>query len=197
MQVIEIKGEARKELGKKATKAVRNNETLPCVLYGIENPVHFTTSIAEVRHLVYSPDVKVAQINVGGTDYRAIMKDIQFHPVSEKILHIDFLALEKGRDVKLDVPVRFEGTSPGVKAGGKLIQRLRKVKIKAKSEYLVDEVKLDISKLELGQSVRVRDLKVNENIEILNSPGIPIASIEIPRALRSAQTEEKKASGKK
>jgi large subunit ribosomal protein L25 len=148
----------------------------------------------DVKDLIYTPDFKVAEIEIDGKSFRAIVKDIQFHPVTDAIMHLDFLQLEEGRAVKVEVPIRFKGVSPGVKGGGKLIQRLRRLKIKTKPENLVTEMRVDISKLELNESIRVRDVDQKlETIEILNSPGVPIASVETPRALRSAATAAAKA----
>ncbi len=196
MEVITIQGQPRTELGKKGTKAVRYSEQIPCVLYGPQLTEHFATDWASVRHLIYTPDFKVAEITIQGKSYRAIVKEVQYHPVSEKILHIDFLALTEGHPVKVEVPLRFTGTAIGVKNGGKLQQKVRRVKIKAMPENLITELKLDISGLEMGQSMRIRDIKPPHNVEILNSPGTPIATIDIPRALRSAAAAAEKA-GKK
>ena len=193
MQTVAIKGEARTELGKKNTKAVRTEGKIPCVLYGKDEVSHFSTSINDVKHIIYTPEFKVAEIDLNGNKYRCILKDVQFHPVSEKVLHIDFLKLTEGHPVKVEVPIKFTGTSPGVKSGGKLIQQVRRIKIKTIPEKLVDEVTLDISSLELGQSIRVRDIETVDGIEIMNSPGIPVALVEIPRALRSATAAKEKA----
>lgn len=187
MQVVNIKGELRTALGKKGAKATRNQGLIPCVLYGGDEVVHFSTTYNEVRHLIYTPDFKVAEVEVDGKPFRCIVKDKQFHPVNEQILHLDFLRLAEGHPVKLEVPVRFKGVSPGVKSGGKLIQKVRSLKIKALPENIIDEVIVDISTLELGQSIRIRDIKLGDSVEVLNAPGIPVATIEVPRALRSAQ----------
>ncbi|NUQ23755.1 MAG: 50S ribosomal protein L25 [Saprospiraceae bacterium] len=192
MEVVAIKGQGRSGLGKKATKAVRNDGRIPCVIYGGGDAIHFTTTGSEVKNLVYSGDFKLAEIDVDGKPHKCILKDIQFHPVNDKILHIDFLRLVDGHPVKVEVPLRFKGVSAGVKAGGKLLQTVRKVKIKTTPEHLVDELSVDITHLEMGQSIRIRDIKPATGIEIINSPGIPIATIEIPRALRSAATTAEK-----
>ena len=184
MQTVEVSGNKRVEVGKKATKAVRNEGSIPCVIYGSDTNVHFSTTPNAVKPLVYTPDFKVAEISVDGASYRCILKDIQFHPVKETIQHIDFLLLEDGRSVVLEVPVRFKGSSPGVKLGGALQQSMRRVKIRTTPENMVDELYGDISKLELGQAIRVRDLEVPEGIEVTNSPGIPVATVVVPRALR-------------
>ena len=195
MEVVAIKGQIRNDLGKKGTKAIRKSNGIPCVIYGGDKTVHFSTKFNEVKNLVYTPDFKLANVTVDSGSYKCIVKDIQFHPVTDEIQHLDFLQLVEGNSVKIDVPVRFEGTSPGLKVGGALVQKMRRVKLKTTPENLIDQVVLDISKLELGDSVRVKDIKVMEGVEVMNPPGNPIASIEIPRALRSAEAEESEEEG--
>lgn len=193
MNVVAVQGQERGVLGKKASKSDRRSQIIPCVLYGGDQQVHFTTTEKEIKNLIYTGDFKLAELEIGGTKIKAIVKEVQFHPVSDKIIHIDFLRLIDGTPIKVEVPVRFRGTSPGVRIGGKLIQNLRKVKVKTLPKDLVDQVLIDISSLELGQSIRVRDIDANEGIEIMNAPGIPVATIEIPRAMRSAATAAAKA----
>ncbi len=197
MQSIAISGNPRVELGKVATKTNRAEGEIPCVLYGMDELAHFTVTKKDVRYLIYTPDFKIAELSLGGNTFRTILKDVQFHPISEDILHIDFLKLTDGQPVKVDVPLRLVGSAPGVKSGGRLIQPVRKVKIKCLPETLVDQVQLDISGLDLGQTSRVRDIIAQEGIEIMMSPSIPAVVIEIPRALRSAATAEAKTAGKK
>lgn len=193
MQAISIEVQKRDGLGKKSSKAIRRDGHIPAVVYGGGEPVHFTTTLSEIKNLVYTPEFKIADLSVDGTHYRCIVKDVQYHPVTDEILHIDFLRLVENHPVKVEVPVRFKGTSPGVRAGGKLQQLVRRIKIKAKPEDLVDALELDISKLELGQSIRVRDIEPIQGVEIINTPGTPVAIIEIPRALRSATAAAEKA----
>ena len=197
MQSIAISGNPRVELGKVATKTNRAEGEIPCVLYGLNELAHFTVSAKDVRYLVYTPDFKIAELSLEGKTYRTILKDVQFHPISEQILHIDFLKLTEGQSVKVNVPLRLVGSAPGVKSGGRLLQPVRKVKIKCLPETLVDQVQLDISGLDLGQTSRVKDIIAQEGIEIMMSPSIPAVTIEIPRALRSAATAEAKTAGKK
>jgi large subunit ribosomal protein L25 len=197
MEVVKINGIVRDGVGKKASKADRGFETIPCVLYGGNENVHFTTTWSDIRHLVYTPDFKTADLSIAGQTYKAILKDVQFHPASEQIMHIDFLKMIPNHPIKVNVPLRLKGQSPGVKAGGKLIQGVRKVKIKCTPEALIDSLDLDISSLELGQTVRVRDIQPKNGVEIMMAPAVPVAIIEIPRALRSAATAEAKAAGKK
>ncbi len=196
MEVVKVSGEVRDNLGKKSSKDVRRSGLVPAVIYGIGGPVHFTVKALDLRDLIYTAEFKLAELNVGGESYRAIVKDYQFHPVTDELRHVDFLALEDGRTIKVQVPVTFTGTSPGVRGGGKLQVSVRRIKIKTTPEHLVDHVTLDISDLELGQSIRVRDIDAMEGVEIQNPGGQPIATVEVPRALRSAATAEKKAAEK-
>lgn len=195
MEVIAIEAQHRDNFGKKSARSARNDGRIPCVLYGGHETVHFTVAPSNVKNLVYTADFKLAEIQLEGKSYRCIVKALQFHPVSDAILHIDFLHLIDGHPVKVEVPLRFKGTSPGVKAGGKLLQNVRKIKIKTTPEHLVSELLVDISGLDLGQAIRVRDIAAIDGVEILNPGGVPLAVIEIPRALRSAAAAPEK--GKK
>ena len=186
MRTIAIAGETRENNSRQNLKSLRKEGKIPCVLYGGNEVYHFSVAPNDVKHLIYSPEFKIVDLDVNGSKMQCILKETQFHPVTDEIMHIDFLRLSEGVPVRVDVPVAFSGIAPGTRAGGKLIKKLRKVKIKTTPENLVDELILDVSKLKLGQSVRVRDIKVNENVEILSNMATPIASVEIPRALRSA-----------
>lgn len=187
MQTVTVPGELRQDIGGRSSRAFRRQGLVPCVLYGIDENVHFTVDPKDIKGLVYTADFKLADINVDGKTYRAIMKDLQFHPVTDDILHVDFLVLQDDRKVKVEVPVHFVGVSPGVKGGGKLTEKLTRVQVKALPKDLMEYVELDISELNLGQSVRVRDIQVPEGVEILNNPGNPVGTVEIPRALKSAE----------
>lgn len=193
MTTIEIQGNKRTETGKRGSRIDRNSGLIPAVLYGGKDVVHFSVKPSDVKHLIYTPDFKLAELNVDGNKSRAILKSIQFHPITDEVIHIDFLRLIDKTPVKVEVPLRFKGVSPGVKVGGKLIQQVRKIKIKTTPEYIVDELKADISKLDLGQSLRVRDIITPNGIEIINNPATPVALIEIPRALKAAAAAEAKA----
>ncbi|MEL6719627.1 MAG: 50S ribosomal protein L25 [Bacteroidota bacterium] len=186
MQTVALSGGPREGLGKKETKKVRQQGLIPCVMYGGNEVRHFTTVVNDVKALIYTPDFKVAEITLDGTSYRCILKEVQYHPVTDDILHIDFLQLIDGTPVKVELPIRFYGDSPGLKVGGKLLQNLRRLKIKTTPENLVDELKVDISSLELGQAVRVKDVDVMDNMEVMVSAATPVAVVEVPRALRSA-----------
>ena len=195
MEAVAFNGTVRNELGKKGSKAVRNNGQTPCVLYGGENTIHFSIDVKNAKNLIYTPDFKLAEITIDGKTYKSILKDVQFHPVSDEVRHIDFVELVDGKKVNVEIPVRFKGSSPGEKVGGKLYQKLRKAKVKTTPEHLVDQLFVDISELEMGQSVRVKDIEADDNLEIMSSPNIPVASVEVPRALRSAQAAADGAEG--
>jgi len=189
MKTVTVEGNVRTDLGKKATLILRREGGVPCVLYGGEENVHFSAPTKAFKKIVYTPDFNIINVEVDGKSHRAVMQDLQFHPVTDKLLHIDFMALTDGRPITASLPIVFEGLAEGVKAGGKLLPKERKLKVKALPENLISELKVDVTNLVLGKSVKVGDLSY-ENIEILNNPNIPIASVEIPRALKSAQADE-------
>jgi large subunit ribosomal protein L25 len=188
MQIVNIQGDPRTGTGKGANKSLRKEGKVPAIIYGGGQNIHFSTTPKELKNLVYTPDFKLAEIEVEGKKYKTILKDIQFHPVSDEIVHVDFQELIDGHPIKISVPVRFKGVSPGVKNGGKLIQSMRKIKIKVSPESIVDELIADISKLQLGFAIRVRDLEVGEGIDVMTSGATPLASVEVPRALKSAES---------
>ena len=190
METIAVTGNLRTKIGKKETKAVRAAKEVPCVIYGGNEVVHFSAKAKEFKKLIYTPDFKVAEINIDAKKYKCFIKSTQFHPVTDDLVHIDFMELLNDRKMIVEIPVRFKGTSPGVKEGGALNQKVRRVKVKTTADKLVDELFVDISELKLGFSVRVRDIEVPEGMEVVNSPSIPVASVEVPRALRSAAAAE-------
>lgn len=194
MQTVAVAGQPRESLGKKATKAVRAAGAVPAVLYGGREPLHFTIKPLDVRDLIYTPEFKLAELDVDGKKVKAIVKDVQFHPVTDAITHIDFLALQDGHPIKVSVPVGFKGTSPGVRSGGKLQQAVRKIKIKTTPDKLVDRIVMDISSLEMGDSIRIRDIQGLEGVEVINPGGQPVATVIVPRAMRSAATAAAKES---
>ncbi len=187
MDVVVINGKKRDGVGKKNSKAVRNAGEVPCVIYGSEGVTHFSAAASEFRSLIFTPDFKLVDVVLDGKTQRCILKDKQFHPVTENILHLDFLSLHAGKTVKVVIPVRLTGNAVGVKAGGKLIQSVRKLTIKTTPEKIVSDLSVDVSDLNLGQVVRVRDIVVPEGVEIMNAGAIPLGIIEIPRALRSSK----------
>ncbi len=188
METIAIQGNVRQELGKKATKALRREALVPCELYGGNENIHFSASKKDLKDIVYTPNFYKAGIQVDGKTYEAIIKSIQFHPVTDEILHIDFQELVAGTVLRTEVPVRPVGVAAGVKVGGKLLVNVRKLKVKTTPENLKDKIEIDVSKLRLGQSFKVRDIK-DTGMEIVNAKSIPIAAVEIPRSLRGADAK--------
>ncbi len=192
MEIIKLEGQKRESAGTTGANKIRKSGQIPCVIYGGGDNVFCSLKPKDVKSLIYTADFKLAEVEVDGATHKCILKDLQVHPVTDNIMHIDFLRLVDGHPVKLEVPVKCVGASPGVKVGGKLLQKMRKIKIKTVPEKMVDQLTVDISSLELGDSVRVRDVEIPEGIEIMNPMANPIASVEIPRALRSAKTAEAK-----
>lgn len=189
MELIAINGQRKEKSGKQEVKKIRNAGMVPAVLYksGGGDAIQFGVDPAEFRHLVYSSKFKLAEISLDGQKHKCILKDIQFHPVTEAVLHLDFLELVPQVAFKATVPLRFAGVAPGVKAGGKFLPKLRKVGILTTPESVVDEVVADISAMELGDTIRVRDIKLQAGVQITNPPAVPIATIEIPRALKGGK----------
>ena len=193
METVNVSAQSRTETGKKANQQMRKNGRIPAVLYGKDNNFIFSTTHKDVKALIYTPNFKLANLDIDGTSHSAIVKDIQFHPVTEQILHIDFVKLIDNHPIKVEVPIRFKGKSPGVKQGGQLIQSMRKVIIKATPENLVDELIADISHVELGSAIRVKELEIGEGIEVLSPENTPVASVNVPRALKTEEEEAAEA----
>ncbi len=189
MEVMRFQAKPRTELGKTSTKAVRKENLVPCVLYGGDDIQHFTLVPLTLRTLVYSPEFKVVEIELDGQVHKCILKHVQYHPVTESIMHIDFLRLIEDHPIRIEVPIHFEGVAQGLKAGGKLIKKMRKVKVRTTPEHLIDKIVLDTTPMALGQSQRIKDLKEYEGVEVLNNENIPVATIDIPRALRGGTDE--------
>src|SRR6056297_1369997 len=185
MEVIQVKGEIRKDLGKKATKALRREGLIPCNLYGKSTSLHFSANPIDFKDLIYTPDFKKVEVEVDGEVYRCILKKVDFHPVTDEILHIDLLKLVEDRKVRVQIPVHLHGTAPGVTDGGRLVKTLRKVEIKTTPKHLINELFIDISKMGMGDTVRVKDIGEDASFEIVNHPSIPIASIQVPRTIKT------------
>jgi len=186
MKTLEIIGYKRANLGKKASSDLRLDGYAPCVLYGGKDQVHFYSPMILFKELLYTPNVYQVDLNIEGDHYKAILQDAQFHPVNEVILHVDFLELQEGKPVKMEVPLRFTGIAPGVQKGGKLVSKLRKLAIKALPSDVPDYISVDISTLDLGKSIKTGEVQA-EGFTILSNPNIPIATVEIPRALRGKE----------
>ena len=190
MNVVQISAEPRTDSGKKAAQAIRTAGKIPAVLYSKNGVSHFSTTHNAVKSIVYTPDLKLAEIELDGKTHRALVKEVDFHPVTDAIQHIDFLELVEGHVLKADIPLKFKGESPGVKNGGTFINNLRTVAVKTTPENLVDELFVDISTLTLGSKLRVKAIEVPEGIDIMVDPGIPVASVIVPRVLKEEEDED-------
>ncbi len=193
MKTITIEGQLRTEMGKKATRQLRSQELVPGVIYGGAKEVSFAASAKVLRSIVYTSEFMKAEVKVDGSSYICILKDLQFDKVSDELLHIDFLELVGDKKVVATLPLHLTGTAVGVKAGGKLVVKMKQLKVKALPKDLRESITVDISSLDLNGNIRVEDVKV-ENMEILNSPRIPIASVVLTRQLKQeeSKTDDKK-----
>ena len=185
MKSVVIKGELRTSLGKKESKKLRAEEKAPAVLYGGDEPIHFAVSFAELRQLVYTPNVYLIDLDLDGTVHKAIVQDIQWHPVEELVLHVDFLEIKEDKPVKINIPVKVGGFAKGLRKGGKLNSTLRRLSVRALASNLPDTIDIDVTDLDLGQSIKVGDLDV-PGIELLDPKSNVIVSVGITRAARSA-----------
>ncbi len=183
MKSIEVVGFERKDVGTKFSKQLRAEGNVPCVLYGADDHVHFSAPMYLFKDLVYTPEAYLVKLNIEGTEYDAIMQDIQFHPVSEMILHVDFFRITKGTYVKMDIPVKTVGASEGVKAGGVLYVKNRKLKVRALPKDLPDFIEVDITNLTLGSSLKVEDIEV-EGLEFVMNGKVTVIQITVPRTAK-------------
>jgi large subunit ribosomal protein L25 len=192
MKSITIKGSERESVGKVATKALRNAGAVPCVLYGGDKPVHFSADEKAFKNLVYTPNAHTVVIDLAGKNFNAVLQDIQVHPVSDKILHVDFFELFDNKEITMEVPVKVTGVSPGVLLGGVLRLNQRKLKVKALPKDLPDYVEADISPLEMGNKLYVTKL-VSDKYKLLHPDNTVVAQVRISRAAMKAAQEAAKA----
>lgn len=193
MKTISITGSVRKNLGKTGSKEARRNELVPCVMYGAGKEMHITVAEKDFLKIVYTPEVYNVLISVDGTEYSTIVKETQFHPVTEKPLHSDFLILEEGSDVTVAMPITLVGSSAGVKNGGKLRTPMRKLKLKGALANIPDSVEINIEKLRIGQSIKVGALSI-EGIEFLDPASNVVVAVKTARgAVQDDEEEEEEA----
>ena len=186
MKTITIEGQLRTEMGKKATRQLRSQGLVPGVIYGGTQEVSFAAPVLAFKPIVYTPDFLLVEVKVAGKSYKCILKDLQFDKVSDHLAHVDFLELVQDRPVIATIPVKFTGTSQGVKDGGRLITKVKSLKVKSLPQHLKENIEVDITTLELNGNIRVEDVK-EPNYEILNSPRIPIASVVMTRQLKQEE----------
>lgn len=195
MKSITIKGSQRESVGKAATKALRNAGKVPCVVYGGDKPIHFSADEIAFKHLVYTPNVYTAMIELeNGDKFEAVMQDIQFDPVSDRINHIDFYQLFEDKEITMNIPVRLLGTAPGVITGGVLRFPNRKLKVRALPANLPDFINADISKLKIGDKVYVTEVQ-NDEFTILHPDNTVIAQVRMARAAVVVEDEDEDEEG--
>ena len=191
MKSFDLKGTSRTEVGKKSTNELRKNNGIPCVLYGIEKEAKaFAVTTDSVRKLVYTPDIHVVNLTIDGVECKAVLKDIQFHPVKDTILHMDFLQIVADKPIVMEVPTVLTGLATGVKLGGKLQQAIRKIKVKAVYANIPEKLTVDVTELGLGKSIKVGELSF-EGLELVTPAQTVVCSVAAPRASREAANGKK------
>lgn len=197
MKEISVKGTLRTELGKKASRELRKANSVPCNLYGEtkdENgkPVAkaFVTTNDELRNLIYSPDIYTVNLNIDGAECKAILKEIQFHPVKDNVLHVDFYEITDAKPIIMEVPIKLEGLAEGVKAGGKLVANVRKLKVKAVYSNIPEKLVINVSHLGLGKTIKVGELNF-EGLELMNSTEVVVCQVKMTRSAMAAAAQKK------
>jgi large subunit ribosomal protein L25 len=189
MKTVSMSGSPRENVGKKDAKKHRREGNVPCVIYGGKEQIHFTVDERNFTNFLFTPEVFIINIELDGTTYSTILQDIQYHPVTDKVLHADFLELVEGKPVKLAIPVRLTGSAAGVIKGGRLVHKARKLSVRGLVEDFPDEVVIDISKLEIGDTIKVKDLRI-DNIELLDIPTEMVVGVRTTRVVVEEEEEE-------
>lgn len=195
MKSIELQGELRKELGKTESKLTRANGRIPCIMYGGEEIIHFTVDEVAFDKVFKTPEVYVVHVNLGKKQVKAILKEIQFHPVTDRAIHVDFFQVAEDKPFSIKMPVKIVGDSEGVKQGGKLQIKMRKLKVKGLLKDIPSELIVDISKLQIGQSVKVPSLSY-DNLEIEEAKNAVVCSVNLTRSAIRAMQEAAKGGDK-
>ena len=188
MKTFDLVGTPRSEYGKKAAKALRKEELVPCNLYGLGKNVTFTVGKDDVRKLIYTPDTLVVNLTIGDVKCTAVVKELQFHPITENVLHIDFLEVNDKKPVTVEIPVSLTGHAAGVKAGGKLSLEMRKLKVNGIYTNIPERVVIDVTELGLGKKLAVSEVVV-ENCKLMNPQDACVAQVKATRASATADTE--------
>ncbi|MBU6158692.1 MAG: 50S ribosomal protein L25 [Bacteroidetes bacterium] len=191
MKTITIEGHLRTENGKKAARQLRSQGLVPGVIYGGSAEINFHAPASSFKPLVYTQDFQLAEVTVNGKTHKCILKDLQFDKVTDLLAHVDLLELVEDKKVIATIPLKFTGTSAGVKAGGKLVTKMKALKVKTLPKYLKESIEVDLTPLELNGNIRVEDVKA-EHYEVMNSPRIPIASVVMTRQLKQEEAKEEK-----
>jgi large subunit ribosomal protein L25 len=196
MKTFDLKGSLREGKGKKDAAKVRSEEKVPCVLYGMEENIHFACTFDNLRKLIYTPSIYLVNIDIDGKVYQAIMQDIQFHPVTDAPMHIDFLKVSDDKPVKVEIPVKTTGFAKGIRAGGRLQVEKRSLTVFALPKDLPDTITIDVTNLDLGQSLRVSDVET-DTLKVVNAKSVPVVRVLVTRASRAAAASATTQQGKK
>ncbi|MBN2681577.1 MAG: 50S ribosomal protein L25/general stress protein Ctc [Bacteroidales bacterium] len=194
MKTIEINAKIRENLGKKETKKLRVEESVPCVLYGGKENIHFYAHKTAFKDLIYTPNSYIVKLIINNNEHLSVIQDAQYHPVSDEILHIDFYEINQDNPVVIGVPVILNGFAKGVQDGGKLNLMAKKLRVKGLVNNLPDELNVDVTNIKLGQTLKVKELSF-ENIELIDNPNTSVCSVKLTRAARGAATDEEGADG--
>ena len=182
MKSVSISGSPRANVGKKDAAALRNAERIPCVLYGGKEQIHFSADEAAFKNLIYTPEVNTVNLDIDGKKFHAILQEAQFHRVNDHLLHVDFLEIIPGKPVVMNLPVKTTGTSPGVRAGGKLNKKLKTLKVRGLVEKMPDVIEVPIDALEIGGLIRVSDIKA-DGLTFLDAPNVTVVNVQVTRAV--------------
>ncbi|MBC8320971.1 MAG: 50S ribosomal protein L25/general stress protein Ctc [Bacteroidetes bacterium] len=189
MKKVSLSGSLRENVGKKDAKKHRREGNIPCVIYGGEKQVHFVTNEIKFDKIIFSPDVFLLSISIDGKEYQTILQDIQYHPVTDKVLHADFMELTPGKAISIGIPVNLAGISPGVIAGGQLIKKMHKIRVKGLVDVLPENIDVDISKLVIGGSIKIRDIEL-DNLALLDPPNSVIVRVKTSRTVTEDLEED-------
>ncbi len=189
MKTVSMSGSLRENVGKKDAKKHRREGNVPCVIYGGKEQVHFYVDERSFANILFTTEVFIINIDLDGKTYQTLLQDVQYHPVTDKVLHADFLELTEGKHVKLAIPVRLEGSASGVIKGGRLVHKMRKIHVKGPIDDIPEEVVIDISKLELGDTIKVKDLGIG-NLEHLDIPSEMVVGVRTTRVVVEEEEEE-------
>lgn len=189
MKSVSISGSLRENVGKKDAKAQRNQGMIPCVIYGGKDQKMFVVEERQFKNLIYTPEVRFAEVNIDGDVRKAIVQETQFHPITDKLLHVDFLEIVDGKPITIELPFKVTGTSPGVLKGGLLKKRVRRLKVRGLLENIPEEITADISSLEINDMTKIGDIHI-DNLEIVDNPNKVVLSVVPTRGSSAATTEE-------
>lgn len=185
MKTVSLSGSLRENVGKKDAKALRNQGLIPCVIYGGEKQIHFAVEVRAFDKLIFTPNVYFIEVDVDGEKHQVLLKDVQYHPVNDSVLHVDFYEFHNDQPISIAVPIKISGVSPGIIKGGALVKKMRKLTVKALPAQVPDYINIDISSLEIGDGVKVKNIEV-ENVVLLDIPDLPVVNVVTTRAAAAA-----------